>query len=419
MAPPLKRLKTSDPLEVIVVLENNIECMDVKLISNVLKQFEFDVVYAGRQTEEPFVLTESISIKAQMKFSSAVKENWKLIILPGGNKAMPFLFADKDLRLLLNHHVKKNNGLLAAMGSSATQLLPRLGIIDPLGPICYPLPDTQVVIRENNIWASPGMATATELALAIGEHFLGTKEAKRVANDIGFLPGVWTVENLKEVKRPIWRSNKLKMINTGFWEVVWPMLSDLGWGSDFETSKSWIFWRSGIDDCLVNEQRIKGLDWFDSPISVLEYLSQQNDSSSIEIMLEFHRKVDDQSNKEVLPKHKEDALNELFQCVVWKRLENWGWNKHPDDTYSTPLDHSPRKEVKGRDELFQLLLTDPGFRMNPRYLYTIDLFKQCSITYQSLMFSESPTAIETITKKRIPALAAGFYEIYENYITCD
>jgi putative intracellular protease/amidase len=417
--PPIKKQKcitrsTSDADRVLIIVENHAESMDVTLSAKVFEKLGLSVVHAGRQKEHPLILTKDLSRKAQITFLAAWKKEWKLIVLPGGNRAMPSLMGDKNFVSLLKNHIEKNNGLVAAMGASATQILPDLGYIDKLGPTCYPLEDCKVVVREGNIWTAPGLGTATELALTLGEHWFGHEHATRVAEQIGYVQGPWHVDKLHDLKshqvtRPIWKTGRVKLINSGFWEIVWPKLSDSGWGCDFETNSSWLFWRRGLEDCLWNENRIKGTDWFDSAISVLDCLSHESDPTSKEIMRKFHERIDEtieyEEEKEVQLKKKGQGQLELFNHIVWSRLESLGWRRLPGDVYCTPVNHSPRAELASRECVIRHLLTDPGFRTSPNYLSIVDLYGSCQRTSTSLSPGKLPSEIEALTKRTVPSLS--------------
>ena len=412
---------------VLIVIENHMESMDVTLTAQVFEKLGLSVSYVARFQNRPFHLlqsgtatTQNVSMRADTTFFSALKVPWKLIVLPGGNDAMPLLLAQKSFVALLANHIKKRNGLVAAMGSSATQILPYLGYVDKLGPICYPLlGGTKVVLQEgNHIWAAPGQGTATELALALGEHWFGQTSAQRVANSLGYVPAPWHIDNLKQERTScpnMWASHedgdkdnhRIEVMHATFWEIVWPQLRDLGWGSDFETRNSWIFWRCGFDDCLqANTKRIQGKDWFDSPQALLEYLNQEFDSSFVQIMRQFHEKVSLATAKNLSAATTGDDSSELFQHVVWRRLEPLGWQTKESGIYCTPPQHRPMAEFTSTDCVLRYLLSDPLFCTDPQYLSIVDLYRNCKQTSQSLALGKkSPVVIEAITKERVPALA--------------
>ena len=391
---------------VLIVLENHLESMDVTLTAQVFEKLGVSVSYVACFQNRPLHLSGGVTMKADTSFVSALKVPWSLLVLPGGNEAMPLLLAQKSFVTFVTNHLEKRNGLVAAMGSSATQILPYLGFVDKLGPICYPLLGTQVVLQQGNVWAAPGKGTATELALAFAEHWFGRNAAQQVANSLGYVQAPWHIDNLKDRTFPEWASDdRIKIIDAAFWDIVWPKLCALGWGSNFETRNAWTFWRCGFDDCLVNKTRIKGKDWFESSRELLECLNEEMDASYVHIMRQFHEKIALAKASELQPVQESDNSQELFKHVVWTRLESLGWTKLESDVYCTPAKHEPRAELASPDCVLRYLLIEPLFCTNPQYLSIVDLYRNCKLTSKTLQTGKTPSEIEAITKEGVPSLA--------------
>lgn len=435
---------------VLIIIEDGAESMDVTLTGQVFAQLGMTVVHAGRQASRPMALTKNVSLRAQINFKAAQRQarrdDWKIMVLPGGNHAVARLMNDVSFLSLLETHVETQNGLVASMGAFCVHGLSSLKYIDPLGPTCFPVeeadatePQTTVVMKEGNIWTAPGLGTATELALAMGEHLYGPREARRVAKSVGYVQGDWHVDNLRDLQShhrqqdtspskatmpsanesqlSSMKSKRKRFINSGFWETVWPVLSTRGWGCDFEDKRrGWIFWRPGCDN---NRKGRKGSDWFDSSLSLLQYLSNDDASCYADLMTQFDEQVAKERDK--AGEQFELAKWSLFRHVVWRRLAAMGWRRvksstSPNKLYCTPVGHIPQTELESPKDVLAYLLADEALCMEAEILYIIDLYRQCeqtSIMQRSSAAGKkrrsnvtmSPAAIEAETKRRIPALS--------------
>lgn len=422
--PPITKKRKPNDDKALIVIEHYAESMDVTLTHQVFSKLGMQVVYAGRHKHSCFKLTGNIQLQAQTTFGVASRKQWKVIVLPGGNKAVAKLHQSSALDTLLKNHVlsANNGGLIAAMGASATQLLSGI-YVDKLGPTCYPVQGEATVVNfehNNQVLTAPGLGTATELALAVGETLYGRSEAQRVADEVGYLQGDWDITKLRDLKShhcvshdsreeqlgsPVWRrrsADKVKHMLTGFWEIVWPKLSDMGWKCDFAESERWVFWRPGIEHWKSGR---RGRDWFDSQGELLEHLSGESCESSKDIMEEFTKKVAAEEKKKKSKKRSRGVHDiPLFEHVVWNRLEFLGWRRLAGGGFLTPLDHSPRAELKSPERVLRHLLSDPELRSRSEILAIVDLFKQCELTRKSLTVDKTPEEIEALTKREFPAV---------------
>eukprot|EP00547_Thalassionema_nitzschioides_P000307 CAMPEP_0194218062 /NCGR_PEP_ID=MMETSP0156-20130528/22894_1 /TAXON_ID=33649 /ORGANISM="Thalassionema nitzschioides, Strain L26-B" /LENGTH=338 /DNA_ID=CAMNT_0038947291 /DNA_START=332 /DNA_END=1348 /DNA_ORIENTATION=+ len=331
---------------------------------------------------------------------------------------------------MLKQHVEQQpHSLVAAMGASATQILPSFGYVDRLGPTCYPLNDTGVVVREyqNRMWTAPGLGSATELALALGEYFYGHDRAKAVAESIGYEDtSCSTVSpNSLAQQTPKVATNRSKQpltedidssVRQVFWNFAWKKLEHLGWKFDLnETTGRCVFLPpDGFED------RILGSICFDSVSSVLEYLWKHSETASSKEVITLisdrlgqkKRRTSTRINNKTKDERKDEAEQDLFLHVVWTRLKSLGWTLSETNTFVAPSDHHEFKELKSREETMKYLLTDPALRMEHNVLAVVDLYQNCQ-RYRSMEEAfghKSAAEIEIETKKRMPALAWNLWK---------
>jgi hypothetical protein len=418
----------------LIILEEDAESMDVTLAAQVFSELGMTVVHAARQTSRAVPLTKNVSLKAQLSFKAALRQRnyWKVLVLPGGNRAVERLMHDATFLALLETQVE--NSLVAAMGAFAVHGLPSLKYLDALGPMCFPSanmdggPTQTTVVTVNDdtsIWTAPGLGTATELALTLGEHLYGYRQARRAATLVGYRVGdEWQMEDLVHSSNGGPSHHQLqgtsqprkRKIDSAFWESVWPKLADRGWCCDFEDKRrGWNFWRPGH-----TKKGRKDVEWFDSSLTILDYLSDYEEVLYTEIMAQLkvgqtrrHHRVGDERRNDA-------AQRNLFHHVVWKRLTAMGWRRLPSSTpgkdglYATPVDHGSQAALKYPEDVLEHLLTDKDLRMQAEILYIVDLYRQCEqtrIKKQAAATTKKkdqpdPTAaaIEEETKRQVPAL---------------
>lgn len=406
---------------VLIVLEENGESMDVTLAAQVFTELGMTVVHAARQTSKAIPLTKNVSIKAQLSFKAALRQQWKVLVLPGGYRAVERLMVNTTFLALLETQVA--NGLVAAMGAFGVYGLPSLKYLDPLGPTCFPSTNldggakkttTVVTYNDENIWTAPGLGTATELALTVGEHLYGYRQARRAATLVGFRVGEeWHMEHLVHGSGP-WHhqlqgasSPRNRKIDSAFWESVWPKLAGLDWYCDFEEKRrGWNFMRPG-----QTRKGRKDMDWFDSSLAILDYLDDYDELLYTEIMAQIKggRQYNDEGQNDA-------SQQNLFLHVVWKRLKAMGWRRLPSSTpgndalYATPTNHSSQAVFVSPKAVLKYLLNDKDLRMQAEILYIVDLYRQCEqtrIKNQSVAVGKklaTPVAIEDETKRQVPAL---------------
>mmetsp|Transcript_1725 Transcript_1725/g.2367 ORF Transcript_1725/g.2367 Transcript_1725/m.2367 type:complete len:455 (-) Transcript_1725:46-1410(-) len=413
---------------VFIVVEKNAEWMDIALTSRVFCRFNMGIKYIASSSGS-VPLTRNGKIKPDMTFDKALEDSCKILVLPGGSLSVSTLMEDPKFNEFLKQHIEQQPGsLVAAMGASATEMLPSFGYVDRLGPTCYPLHDTGVVVREyqNRIWTAPGLGSATELALALGEYMYGHDRAKSIADSIGYGDTTIVHINSPTKQAPDEASSRMKQwakeedyktVRKIFWNEAWSKMEKLGWTCDLdETSGSCVFLPpDGFGG------RILGSICFDSVYSVLEDLwkhPETKTSKQVGRIIDYHlgRKKREASiaigKKQTKERRKSEAELDLFLHVVWTRLEPLGWTISDNNAFVTPSNHYQHKELKSREETIKYLLTDPALRMDHNILAIVDLYQNCQrfFNMKEAFGHKSAAEIEMETKKRMPALAWNLWK---------
>ena len=393
--------------KVLICMADGSEPLDVLHAVDVFSRFpQTTTTMASTQPKKLIHLKDSFSITSEISFSQAESQAWNVIVLPGGNQGVAHMLEDASfVTLMVQSKQPDASTLLAAMGASATKLLPALGLVDPLGPSCYPPRNCTVVVREGDfVWTAPGLGTATELLLAVSQHVFGNKEASRVDEQHFKRTAVCHTENMcrSPTRDPpafdnanaIGSNNERnpttpKKINTiAFREVVWPALTELGWTSGFDTT--WYYRNT------KNEN-------FQSQGAVILHLENQADEVSVNLMQQYRATRDQPSTME--GKYESDPL---FEHIVWKRLQalGWGRKRHKNSYFLvTPENSSGRRQKLSEEEVIPFLLQDTDWRYKLESLAIVDLYRNCQQTLTKTGGTDvDPFLVEQETKKRMPAM---------------
>jgi putative intracellular protease/amidase len=392
---------------ILVCMADGSEPMDILQSVDILRTFPHaSISLASPSKNQPQMvhLKDSLSISSNISFSRALSKSWDMIVLPGGNQGVSNLLQDTSLLALLS----TKDIPIAAMGASATRLLPALGKVDPLGASCFTPRDCTVVVQEGaHVWTAPGLGTTTELILCVCQHVFDSTETQRVAQNMrhNYKPAVVChVETMycpppqspayppsspppiaEQEKNQPWRTMKLRA--TGFWQVVWPALTELGWSSDFDSS-----WQYTNTDKQI----------FGNPEAVIAHLEKQTDKTSV-LLCKKYRETIETPDEEETPKR----LDPLFEHVVWKRLVPLGWErKRRREKYvlMAPENAAGKRPKMSDMEVIPFLLQDAEWNTKVESLAIVDLYQQCKRTQAQMGGARvDPGVVERETKGRLPA----------------
>lgn len=402
----------------LVCIADGSESLDVFQSLHTLRKFTVTTM-ASSNPNKMTQLKDSISISSEISFqqAQASADEWSVIVLPGGNLGVANMLQDTSFVTLMDQCAKSNqHSMVAAMGASATKLLPALQLSDPLGASCFPPQNCTVIVKEkNHIWTAPGLGTATELIMAVAQQVFGDKEACRVAAMIQFplnscmchieakyhhptkretslskkQDAVVTFPPQNEEK--IWTTKKFRA--TGFWEIVWPALTEQGWSSAFDTT--WHY--------ISNNRQV-----FESPEAVIAHLECQTDSQNIQLVRSYRTTLQSAISTKNTEGDLIPVFEPLFEHIVWKRLLPLGWKCKrwkKSVVIFTPLNHLGKGSKLTEEEVIPFLLQNADWSSKPVSLAIVDLYQSCKRMQTQMKWKNmDPSCVERETKKKLPAL---------------
>ncbi len=174
--------------KVLVPLAQGCEELEAVTICDLLDRAGIEVVTAGLD-EEPVKASHGITLVPDMTLEDALKEDYDMVVLPGGLPGADNLDNDERLAAFL----KKMAGAGKFVGAicAAPVVLARNGLLDGKKATAYPGfigPDTfptvqhtgGVVERDGNVITSRGPGTALDFALALIEMLTDRKTRDEV-----------------------------------------------------------------------------------------------------------------------------------------------------------------------------------------------------------------------------------------------
>mmetsp|Transcript_55356 Transcript_55356/g.134437 ORF Transcript_55356/g.134437 Transcript_55356/m.134437 type:complete len:259 (+) Transcript_55356:146-922(+) len=174
--------------KVLVPIADGSEEIETTCITDTLTRFGASVTIASVMPDDSLVCTMSRGIKviADMSIEDAAKEEYDLIVCPGGMPGAAHLRDSKTLVELLEKQ-KSASKPYGAICAAPAVVLATHGMVDPKST-CYPAPqfreklvdpvdDAVVVTGNGQVTTSKGPGTALLFGLQLGEQLFG-KEAR-------------------------------------------------------------------------------------------------------------------------------------------------------------------------------------------------------------------------------------------------
>ena len=409
--------ETSVTKKALICIADGSESLDVFQSLHILRKLTVTTL-ASSNPNKITQLKDSISISSDISFqqAQASADEWSIIVLPGGNLGVVNMLQDTSFVTLMDQcAISNQHSMVAAMGASATKLLPALHLADPLGASCFPPQDCTIIVKErDHVWTAPGLGTTTELIMAVAQQIFGDPEACRVAAMIQFplhtcvchteakyYPSKRDTSSsqtrkvaltiLPQNEEKMWTTKKLRA--TGFWEIVWPALTEQGWSSSFD--KTWQY--------ISNNRQV-----FESPEAVIAHLECQTDSQN-DLLLRTYRTT--LQSVPATKKTKEELIpifEPLFEHIVWKRLLHLGWKSKrwkKSVVIFTPENQSGKRSKLTEAEVIPFLLHDVEWSSKSVSLAIVDLYQSCKRMQTQMKWKNmDPTCVERETKKKLPAL---------------
>lgn len=172
---------------VLVPIADGSEEIETTCITDTLTRFGADVITASVMGEDQLVckMSRGIKIMADMSIDDAAKEEFDLVVCPGGMPGAEHMRDSKTLISILEKQ-KAAGKRYAAVCAAPAVVLASNGLLEENGATCYPAPqfreklanpvDDNVAVT-GIVTTSQGPGTSLAFALELGEQLFG-KEAR-------------------------------------------------------------------------------------------------------------------------------------------------------------------------------------------------------------------------------------------------
>lgn len=177
---------------VLVPLAPGFEELEAITIIDLLVRAEIDVISAGL-VAGPIKASRGAVLIPDMALDEALKQEFDMVVLPGGQPGADHLNDDPRIQKLLK--TMSNNGKYTAAVCAAPKVLANLGLLDGKSATSYPgtlekmgLKNTKIVqqrvVIDGNVITSRGPGTAMEFALTLIEMLVGRAKRDKVAKGL-------------------------------------------------------------------------------------------------------------------------------------------------------------------------------------------------------------------------------------------
>jgi 4-methyl-5(b-hydroxyethyl)-thiazole monophosphate biosynthesis len=165
---------------VLVPIADDSEEIETSSITDVLTRFGSSVIVASVMPDLVCKMSRGLKICADVTIEEASKEEWDLIVLPGGMPGANHL-RDSEFLVEMLKKQQKQNKLYGAICAAPAVVLQTHGLLAGPGATCYPAPpfrstiadpsDDKVVVQ-GNVITSQGPGTSLLFALSLGEQLV-------------------------------------------------------------------------------------------------------------------------------------------------------------------------------------------------------------------------------------------------------
>jgi len=167
--------------KVLVPLAQGCEELEAVTIIDLLRRAKIDVITAGLD-KQPVTASRGVKLIPDMDLDTALKNEYDMVVLPGGMPGADHLDNDPRMKTLLKKMA--NDEKYTAAICAAPKALANAGILKGKQATSYPgfldymdLPDTTIsnepVVVDGNVITSRGPGTAMDFALTLIEILLG------------------------------------------------------------------------------------------------------------------------------------------------------------------------------------------------------------------------------------------------------
>jgi len=174
--------------KVLVPLAQGCEELEAVTIVDLLRRAKIEVITAGLD-KQTVTASRGVKLVPDTDLDSALKQDYEMIVLPGGLPGADHLDNDPRIRALLKK-MAGNNKYTAAI-CAAPKALASAGVLDGKKATSYPgflddmnLPGTKItneaVVVDGKVITSRGPGTAMDFALTLIETLLGKQKRNEV-----------------------------------------------------------------------------------------------------------------------------------------------------------------------------------------------------------------------------------------------
>ncbi len=174
--------------KVLVPLAQGCEELEAVTIIDLLRRAKIDVTTAGLD-KQTVIASRGVKLVPDTDLDSALKQDYDMIVLPGGLPGADYLDNDPRIQALLKK-MAGNHKYTAAI-CAAPKALANAGVLDGKKATCYPgflddmdLPNTiitnEAVVIDGKVITSRGPGTAMDFALTLIETLLGKQKRDEV-----------------------------------------------------------------------------------------------------------------------------------------------------------------------------------------------------------------------------------------------
>ncbi len=183
---------------VLIPLANGCEELEAVTIIDLLRRADINVTTASLDTGskvKPLIASRGVVLIADMTLDDAIKQDYDMLILPGGLPGADYLEADQRIQSLLQKMTDENKYISAIC--AAPKILANAKLLQGKSATSYPgvldsmlLPYTEVkkdiVVCDDKVITSRGPATAMKFSLTIIEVLVGSDKCEEVKKGLLF-----------------------------------------------------------------------------------------------------------------------------------------------------------------------------------------------------------------------------------------
>lgn len=174
-------------VNVLVPLAEGCEELEAVTIIDLLRRAGISVIVAGLEPG-PVKASRGVVLQPDTTLDEALKDEYDMVVLPGGGPGSDRLDADKRIRELLIKMA--NSEKFTAAICAAPKVLLSAGILQGKQATCYPgvlqasqlpgLDEEQPVVQDGKVVTSRGPGTAIDFSLTLIENLVGREKRDEV-----------------------------------------------------------------------------------------------------------------------------------------------------------------------------------------------------------------------------------------------